>query len=46
MFADFITDGWRYYKPINLPDNIQDEALVQLEPDNEVFGRSALNLID
>ena len=31
---------------INLPDNIQDEALAQLEPDNEVFGHSALNLID
>lgn len=46
VFADFITNGWRYYKPINLPDNIQDGSLIQLEPDNEVFGGSALNLID
>ena len=45
-FADFPTTQWRYFKPINLPDNVLDESLVQLDPDPEVFAGSTLNLLD
>ena len=44
--ADFSLGDWRYVKPILLPMDLRDEALVELFPDAEVYANSSRGLID
>ena len=44
--ADFSLRDWRYAKTIALPSNFQQEGLVEINPDREVFAGSISGLSD
>jgi len=44
--ADFHLPDWHYVKDITLPSDLQNEALVEIVPDREVFAGSAPGLVD
>jgi len=46
VLADFSQRDWQYVKAITLPAELQDEGLVEVVPDSEVFASSAVGLAD
>jgi hypothetical protein len=46
VVADFPLGDWRHVKTIVLPSDLQNEALVEIVPDREVFAGSESGLVD
>ncbi|MBI2329416.1 MAG: DUF3999 family protein, partial [Chloroflexi bacterium] len=46
VLADFSLRDWRYAKTVTLPAGLQQESLVEIVPEREVFAGSAYGLVD